>query len=530
MSEPPGRLVLSITECPRCRCFRRTVWSSAALKGHTVDDDPERHLRENALVECIADDCAAIRAGIAAAEARLLRRLADGWVLAEEQSSRIGSADSRRRDMPLRCIAAQISVEMHVHDRTVQTKMYDAWRLVSCFAATVAALEAGRISKAHADVILEMGGRLPDAEVRAAFETVVLEWAAAETVGRTRAYARQLAEKLDPRPMSERHAEAADERSITVVDLDNGMSQIIALVPTVYAHAVADRLTRHGQAIKKTDLAARRDARATARPAGAAPSDAAPAPPAPVASVEGCLPASDGMDGGGMPRGGGDGDGADQSATAGESGSVEDPDDPSFDDRTLDQVRADVFVDLLLTGAPAIDPTIGHCPGGLGAIRAQVQITMPLTTLTGVSPGGAEVDGKAPIDPDTARLLASATAVWNRVMYDPVTAVVLTVDRYQPTPAQQRFLHARDRHCRFPGCRRPARRCQIDHNHEHHDGGKTTLCNLACFCVRHHTMKTETDWTVRQLPGGDLEWTSPSGRRYPERAPRVIFTAEPAPF
>lgn len=429
-------------------------------------DDPERTRREGALIDAIADECAAIRRSIAGDEARMLRRLAQAWDLAQQQTRRIPSAASRERDMPLRCIAAQIGADLHVNDRTVQTRMFDASRLVCLFASTVDALEDGRITRAHADVILDHGARLGDPDVRAAYETVVLEWAQAETVGRTRAYARQLAEKLDPRPMSERHAAAADDRSITVVDLDHGMSQIIALVPTLYAHAVHDRLTRQATAIT---AAARPHRRAAAE----------------------CM-----------------------------------------DRRSTDQIRADLFIDLLLTGSPAIDPTHETNPGGLGAIRANVQITLPITTLTGVTDGGAEIDGKAPIDPDTARILAGAAAAWDRVMFDPVTAIVAVVDRYHPTPAQRRFLHARDRHCRFPGCRMPARRCQIDHNHEHHDGGPTSICNLACFCVRHHTMKTETDWTVTQLPGGTLRWTSPTGRTHTDRPPTVIFTPalDPPPF
>jgi len=290
--------------------------------------------------------------------------------------------------MPLRCIAAQIGVETHVNDRSVQAKMHDAWRLVTLFAAAVVALENGRITKAHADVILDFGALLDDAEVRAAFESVVLEWAASETVGRTRAYARQLAERLDPRTMSERHAYATDERSIAVVDLDNGMSQIIALVPTVYAHAVRDRLTRQAKAIKNVDLAARRTAREQ--------SDAAPDGAAPESGV-------------------GDADM--------ELGFVVAEEEPApLDDRSIDQVRADLFVDLLLTGAPAVDPTMDEHPGGLGEIRAQVQITMPVTTLTGVTQGGVEIDGRAPIDPETARILAETTTVWDRVMYDPVTS------------------------------------------------------------------------------------------------------------
>ncbi len=448
-------------------------------------DDHERYLRDNLLVDAIAEDCAAIRARIAAQEAQMIRRLAEAWDLAQEQTSRIASADSRRRDMPLRCIAAQISVETRVNDRTLQKKMYDAWRLVSHFAASVVALESGRITKAHAEAILDAGAALEDQDVRAAFERVVIEWAGSETVGRTRAYARQLAEKLDPRTMRERHADAADERSITIVDLDAGMSQIIALVPTVYAHAVVDRLTRHAKQIKDVDLSARRTAREAAR-----------------------------------------------AADPGVSGQSDELGRSAFDDRSIDQVRADVFVDMLLTGAPAIDPTVDECPGGLGAIRAQVQITMPITTLTGVTQGGAEIDGKAPIDPGTARRLAGATRVWDRVMYDPVTAVVVTVDRYHPSPAQRRLLEARDRHCRFPGCRMPARRCQVDHNREHHDGGSTSIDNLACLCIRHHTMKTETEWTVRQLPGGRLEWSSPTGRAHVDEPARVMFlpSPDPAPF
>ncbi|MET0672144.1 MAG: DUF222 domain-containing protein, partial [Microbacterium pygmaeum] len=343
-------------------------------------DDRERYRRDHSIADAIADECAGIRARIAAEEARMLRRLADAWDLAQEQTERIASNASRRRDMPLRSIAAQIGAQTHVNDRSVQTKMYDAWRLVVLFAATVAALEDGRITKAHADVVLDTGAVLDDAEVRAAFETVVLEWAESETVGRTRAYARQLAEKLDPRAMSDRHAEAADERSITIVDLDNGMSQIIALVPTVYAHAVVDRLTRQAKAIKEADVAARR------RGVDVGSAHAAPAP------VDLC-------------------DSSDSPPAADERL-------PVLDDRSIDQVRADLFVDLLLTGAPAIDPTLGAQPGGLGAIRARVQITMPITTLTGVTQGGAEIDGKAPIDPKTARILAGASPAWDRVMYD----------------------------------------------------------------------------------------------------------------
>ena len=457
-----GHTGVILAECPGDQMFR--IRGTRRDRGAVSEQD--RDVRESALVEAIADDCASIAAVIAAAEGRMLRRLADAWTLAQQQTSRIASADSRRRDMPLRCIAAQVAVELHLNDRTVQSRMYAAWRLVEHFPRTVDALEQGRISRAHAQVILETGSALEADDVRGAFEEVVLEWACGETVGRTRAYARQLAERLDPEPMDRRHERASEERSVTVVDLADGMSQIIALVPTLQAHGILDRLTRQAREVRTAE-----------------------------------------------------------DATADRGGN----DRP----RTLDQVRADVFADLLLAGQPSIDPTDRmELPGGLGAIRAHVQITLPVTTLTGVTQGGAEIDGKAPIDPGAARRLAGVSRVWDRLLYHPVTAVVTAVDRYRPTPAQLRFIQARDRHCRFPGCRQPARRCQVDHNHERRDGGPTSIENLCCLCVRHHTMKTETDWTAVQRAGGRIEWTSPSARTYTDRPARVTFLPDldPPPF
>ena len=64
------------------------------------------------------------------------------------------------------------------------------------------------------------------------------------------------------------------------------------------------------------------------------------------------------------------------------------------------------------------------------------------------------------------------------------------VDRYEPTPAQHRFVRARDRTCRQPGCRRPARWTDADHVHPHAEGGETACTNLCALCRRHHRLKT----------------------------------------
>lgn len=60
------------------------------------------------------------------------------------------------------------------------------------------------------------------------------------------------------------------------------------------------------------------------------------------------------------------------------------------------------------------------------------------------------------------------------------------------------------------------------------DDGKTCAVNLEHLCRRHHVMKHKCDWTVTQLPGGMLNWVSPTGRIY-RTAPAVIIGPAPSP-
>ncbi|MEH3088458.1 MAG: DUF222 domain-containing protein [Microbacterium arborescens] len=199
------------------------------------------------------------------------------------------------------------------------------------------------------------------------------------------------------------------------------------------------------------------------------------------------------------------------------------------DTRTTDQIRADVLADLVLGGAPVVDPTYGRDgAGALGAIRARVQVVITADTLTGKDEHPAEAVGAALVDADTVRKLAGQASSWDRLFIDPVTRTPVEIDTYRPTAAMARLLKARDQHCRFPGCRRAAIRCEIDHTIDHALGGHTHIYNLAHLCQRHHSMKQFTDWGVRQIGGGILEWTSPLGRVYREDLPipAVCFTID----
>lgn len=477
----------------------------------------DRHASETERLDAIVGELTDVRAARAALDARETVLLAEAWRLAQEQMGRIRSRDSRKRELPLRAIAAELGVAVRQDDRGMQGRMHRAAQLTALFPATVAALAEGRIARAHADAVLDAGGRIEDAHARAEFERAVLDMAERRTPGRTRSYARRLAEKLDPRPMPERHAAAARSRAVTVRELDDGMAELTAVLPAAYAFAVLDRLTRQGKEIRKA---------AAYRPSGGDPD------PGEHGGNTGSAEHArrDEQEGHDERAGHDRHDGPDRH---GGNAPRADEDAPCSDERTLDQIRADVLTDMLLTGAPAIDPTVDRLPGGLGAIRAHVQITVPVTTCTGTTSGGAELDGRCPVDDATARTLAGEAPGWDRVMLDPVTGMVLAVDRYTPSAEQRRYLRARDQHCRFPGCRMPARRCDIDHTHDAAKGGRTEVCNLACFCRRHHTLKHATQWRVRQLRDGTLEWTSLTGRTYrDDPPPRVVFVPEgdPPPF
>jgi hypothetical protein len=74
-------------------------------------------------------------------------------------------------------------------------------------------------------------------------------------------------------------------------------------------------------------------------------------------------------------------------------------------------------------------------------------------------------------------------------------------------------VQARDRRCRFPGCTRPATRCDLDHVVAWNDNGPTNASNLACMCQRHHYLKhSDTGWQLHLWPDGTCVWTSPSGQ------------------
>jgi hypothetical protein len=202
------------------------------------------------------------------------------------------------------------------------------------------------------------------------------------------------------------------------------------------------------------------------------------------------------------------------------------------EERTLTQLRADVFRDLLIDGQPGDDGTGGddgrHDGTAYGitarGITAKVFVTVPVLTLLGRDDLlghdelPATLDGYGPIDADTARTLAAHAPSFIRLLTHPETGAVLSVgrDSYRVPQDLKNWLQVRDVTCRFPGCSRHAARCEIDHTQDWAHDGQTRHDNLAHLCKSHHILKHKSDWQVAQARDGtgNPTWTSPAGRNY----------------
>jgi hypothetical protein len=193
---------------------------------------------------------------------------------------------------------------------------------------------------------------------------------------------------------------------------------------------------------------------------------------------------------------------------------------PPDDERTMDQRRADVLIDLLL-GRPTTDNTGG--PGGV-----VVHVTVPATMLMGLDNQPGELAGYGPIPADVARKLAG-DATWKRLLNDPISGQLLDYGRttYRPPAGLADYIRARDHHCLFPGCARPAAACDIDHRTPYPDG-PTNEENSGCLCRHHHRLKHEGGWTLTRNPDGTHTWTTPENLQY-HRKPIPIAQPQPPP-
>ena len=180
---------------------------------------------------------------------------------------------------------------------------------------------------------------------------------------------------------------------------------------------------------------------------------------------------------------------------------------------------------------------IAATPDMLARMQA-INVVVPLAALSGAGDAGAAgadagMLGGEPVDGDVIRDLvadASSGTTLRRLVTDSKGCIVdAGRTRYAISDTQRHLIALRDRTCRFPGCTRPAVKCEIDHATAYDDGGHTDLCNLGPLCKHHHQLKTHGGWRItRSERNGACTWRSPLGRIY-QHDPPDLLPPEPPP-
>lgn len=417
-----------------------------------------------------------------------------------------------------RSVAAEVGVANQVPDQTMEFQMMDAAALVEDFPNTLTSLLNGKIQAQHARAIQISGARITDSAIRADYERAVLEHVPT-TVGKLRVIAKRLAERYAPQSIDERYAEAKKHCHVSVFQLDDGLAELVAVIPAVQAFAIKDRLDQYAYAANNAGLTAseitNKDKFAPARHSQNSP--------------DGIIPES----------------------SAGANSPPLSPSEKAQLTRVqIAQLRAKFLADLLVAGTVACGdscpPDCGYRTGnervpgtgcaGISNIQGRVMVTLPALNLVSSEQadlvrnnkslhqqagldGPAQLAGYGPIDNATALQIVGHSKSWLRLFVDPVQANVVQVDRYRPSQKQRSTLMARDLHCRFPGCTTAVFACDLDHTVDAALGGLTSNNNLEHLCRRHHTLKHQGNWNVNQRDSGNLEWTSPRGYKYHEPPP-----------
>jgi hypothetical protein len=435
------------------------------------------------------------RRAIAAAEARRARWIVDFCRSRPASNDRpdaeIGAAAAATRAARPSILATvsewavdEVATALSITSAKAQAWMVQSLQLVDRLPATLAALAAGELTWDHAAALCQVVAPLED-DVRAEAEARLLARLGHKTPTQLRAAAHRVVQRLDGAAIRRRVETALRDRGIAVHPTGDGLGSLsVTNLPLPVLRAVQDALRQYADAAQT-------------------------------------------------------------------------PDDP----RTRQQRMVDTFIDLVLR------------PGahGLAPVQAQLTIIATLQTLLGGDEPGeisgdvipaatvralARTLGLLPAEEATARPNPDSAEEQSAAGPDPVTDLLTTrtlrgtalaarphvalvdeltgqllaltdaaglraaralgppppTDAYRPTDPLNRYVQTRDRRCRFPGCRRPAHRCDT-HHLTRWPQGDTATDNLCCLCRHHHRLIHQAPgWQLHALPHGALRFTTPTGQ------------------
>ncbi|WP_235840637.1 HNH endonuclease signature motif containing protein [Corynebacterium liangguodongii] len=147
-----------------------------------------------------------------------------------------------------------------------------------------------------------------------------------------------------------------------------------------------------------------------------------------------------------------------------------------------------------------------------GGVHGQPRVT--IFGYAPVTPSGEVVPGASVFFPGHGWTDAAGTAALDELTEgNPPRVVNLdavaahAIDGYVPSANMRAYAVARDGVCLWPGCQRPAEKCQLDHRVPYDEGGATTPSNLYSLCATHHNLKTDRRaYYVPDPVTGDVVW------------------------
>jgi hypothetical protein len=167
------------------------------------------------------------------------------------------------------------------------------------------------------------------------------------------------------------------------------------------------------------------------------------------------------------------------------------------DHRPFDKRMADALVERSVR-----DLDNGLVPQN-GSQRTHLQVTTSIETLRALDGApAAELEFSLPISAKAVERLACDSSV-TRILLNS-DSMVIDVGRAKRTISapQRKALNARDQHCVWPGCDRPASWTSGHHLKHWIHGGASDLPNLALLCYRHHRNVHEGGWQLVRTETG----------------------------
>ena len=437
----------------------------------------------------------------------------------------------------------EIATALSVTATKAQAWTVQSLQLTGRLPATLAALDRGELTWEHATAMCEVVAPLDD-DVRPTAEARLLDRLGAKTPTQLRAAAHRVVQRLDGQAVRRRVEATLRERGIAVYPTGDGLGTLaVTDLPLPVLRALQEALRQYADAAHTPADARTRQQRMAdclvdlvLRPGehGLAPVQAQLTVLATVRTLTG------GDEPGEV---GGDVVPAETVRALARALGLLPAETPDAETGTTDAETGTADAD---TTRPATTDTSTACTETTAAGTTGPETTGPETTGPETTGAGADVADRRSraVASGLADLLGgrgvAGTSLAHRPhigLVDELTGQLLALtdasglragralgpppptDAYSPSAELARHVQRRDRRCRFPGCRRPGRACDL-HHVVRFPLGQTSAANLCCLCRHHHRLVHQAPgWQLAALPDGGLRFTTPTGQQvltYPD--------------